>query len=537
MQKVIDNLIFFIKQKDPRRILFSTMFALLFAILFEYGNILTRNSGLSKEGLNLLNLITYFIVAFTLSYYLFGLKLPMKRARAKVHFNKKRFFIIFLIIFICYLPVFLAYYPGIFQYDVLTQIQLNTTQHPLVHTLFIRFFTQVLGEKLFHNHNIGIALATLTQMTIVSGIFSYAIERMRMLNIPKTAYVLLIVFFSLCPTFSIMAISTTKDTLFASFLLLSIIFFFDIIKNKKALRFRQLIPFTVSLIITCLLRNNMIYVAAIWLIVIIILFPHKKLFLISGISSLLICLIIQSFLQTITFSTSGNKVEMFAVPIQTLSKLAIEHPELIDDYNTTENLLFPNTNISIESLKLNYNPILVDPLKFNVWEPRINDHSKFIKKWLKYSFTYPTETLDTWAKLTVSSWYIFSTDYNNVYNEQGYLETGFINVWDDSNMNSKIPWLKKLLDHLIAQNNYQNNFVLFIIMSPALYIWTLILLLFISIYTKNQLVISLATLLLLLFITILLGPTIIIRYIYPIMISTPIILYIFLFWNHRHNRN
>lgn len=537
MQKITNALLSFLKQKDLRRIIYSAIFALLFSFFFEYGNLLTRGSGLAKEGLNLVNLVMYFILAFALSYYLFGIKTSTKKIIKKIHFNKKRFFIVFAIIFICYLPVFLAYYPGIFQYDVLTQINLNTTQHPLVHTLFIRFFTQTLGEGLFHNHNIGIALSTLAQMLIVSGIFSYAIERIRIINIPKKAYISLIAFFSLCPTFSIMSISATKDTLFTSFLLLTIIFFCDIIKNKKQLKVRQFILFILSLTITCLLRNNMIYVTVIWLLIVIILYPHKKLFLLCGASSLILCFTTQWSLQAITSSTPGNKVEMFAVPIQVLSKLAIEHPKLIDDYNTTENLLYPDTAINIEDLKSKYNPIIVDPVKFSIWEPRLNDYLRFIKKWVKYSLTYPAEAIDSWAKLDVSSWYIFNSDYNNVYKDQGYLETGFINVWEDSAMNSKFPWLKEQLDYLIAQNGYQNNFILYTIMSPAPYVWAIVFLLLSSVYRKNKLVISLSSLLLLLFATILLGPTIIIRYIYPIMIIVPIILCIYLFGNYRQDKN
>ncbi len=533
MQKIVDSAITFLKKKDLRRIICSAVFALVFAVAYEYGALLTRGSGLTEEGLNLVNILMYFGIAFIATYYLLGIKRITDKVSRKEKnsvektyesrtFSKKRFIIVFLVIFLCYVPIFLAFYPGVFGYDVTVQIEANTTHHPLLHTVFLRFFTLIIGGQLFNNHNIGIALATITQMLIISAAFSYAIERMRLLKLPKTLYIAFILFFALCPTNAIMAISATKDTLFTAFLILSIVFFYDIVSQPDKHGVRRLLPFIITLVLACLFRNNMIYVAVIWLVFSFILLPCRKTILICAAIGILSVFAIQAVLKRVTDSYSGSAIEMFAVPVQILSRFAIDYPEAVVDFNTTEGLLLEGNSIDGVELAQVYNELLVDPVK-SIWGEKVDNYSMLIKKTGKYVIKYPLGTIDIWGKLTASSWHIPNIDYTRVYGKSGYLQTGFIKLWDDSDRDSKLPWLQEQYDQLISNNGYLYNPVLSLIMAPAVYVWILFFLLLGGVYRKNHISICLILPMVLLFGTILVGPTIIIRYMYPIMDAVPVL--------------
>ena len=109
----------------------------------------------------------------------------------------KFFLLIWLIIFICWIPVFLAFYPGAFVYDaqdeyVQVASRIFTTHHPLTHVLLLGGFV-CLGNKLFASYNIGIAMYTLFQMAVLSGVFSYTVLYIKD-KIEKQKFIFVIIF-------------------------------------------------------------------------------------------------------------------------------------------------------------------------------------------------------------------------------------------------------------------------------------------------------------------------------------------------------
>lgn len=76
----------------------------------------------------------------------------MEKMRYQNHKEIRIGIIITLIQFLLWLPVFLAYYPGIYTYDVLWQMLQGSyvnynTHYPLVHTLWLQFFYNIVGAK------------------------------------------------------------------------------------------------------------------------------------------------------------------------------------------------------------------------------------------------------------------------------------------------------------------------------------------------------------------------------------------------------
>ena len=139
--------------------------------------------------------------------------------------NRKRGEILFpwIAIVIGWMPTLLAYYPGIFAYDAPNQIiqVLNSsysTHHPIVHTILMGRLFQ-LGHALGDN-NLGVLFYSLIQMFILAFSFAYCLNSLYKLGLKKKYIVILTGIIILFPVNSILAVSLTKDVLFAAFTLL-----------------------------------------------------------------------------------------------------------------------------------------------------------------------------------------------------------------------------------------------------------------------------------------------------------------------------
>lgn len=128
------------------------------------------------------------------------------------------------VIFLCWLPVFLAYYPSVFAYDAEGQLYQviahdYSTHHPLLHTLFLGAFFR-MGGAWFHSYSTGMAVHSVVQMALMAAAFGYTLSYLYRRGVPVYLRVMLALFYALFPVNSILALSTTKDVLFAALVLL-----------------------------------------------------------------------------------------------------------------------------------------------------------------------------------------------------------------------------------------------------------------------------------------------------------------------------
>ena len=96
-------------------------------------------------------------------------------------------------ILLCYLPVFLAVYPGFFVYDAQDEyMQVVTrnfsTHHPLLHVLLLGGIIQLV-YKLTDSYNLGIACYTVFQMTVMSFLFAWCVEKLKERGLGKAGQI------------------------------------------------------------------------------------------------------------------------------------------------------------------------------------------------------------------------------------------------------------------------------------------------------------------------------------------------------------
>ena len=158
------------------------IFTLLESFLQVYGYLLSNDKSIANfNGKYILIFIILFLILYLINNIYFKvLMIKYNKDKKDKKFSKKRFFIIWGIIFALWIPILLAYYPGIWSYDVIRQTpHINNTEmnsfQPLLHTLIIEFFL-IIGKKI-SSYELGVFLLSIFQSLIMSSIFAYSIEK------------------------------------------------------------------------------------------------------------------------------------------------------------------------------------------------------------------------------------------------------------------------------------------------------------------------------------------------------------------------
>jgi hypothetical protein len=88
---------------------------------------------------------------------------------------------------------------------------------------------------------------------------------------------------------------------------------------------------------------------------------------------------------------------------------------------------------------------------------------------------------------------------------------------------SYLPGLRVFLEKIVSDNAYQKIPIIRIIFAPAFYWWLLCLYLAVSIYRKKYIFVLPVLFLVIYYLTLLLSPTVLIRYMYPFVVTVPAI--------------
>lgn len=461
--------------------------------------------------------------------------------------DKKVFALAFVLILLSYLPAYLAFYPGICAYDVTIQIgqlvdnALND-HHPIVHTLLLKAFL-FLGSEVLGNVNVGIALYTLLQMLLLVLIFSYGIKILHSYRV-KWYWQLLGILYCVCfPFHHYIALSTTKDTIFSVFFLLFEIALAVLLKKgENSLKIGKTdILFAVSVVGIVLFRSNGKYAMLVFVGfgLLALAFGKKSKRLLGRIFTVAtVGLVIGQLILTGVFrftgAEQGDKREMLSMPIQQLARCMIYHGGvgvLEEDDNTMEDVdkALINDFLLNESYK-NYRGSLADPVKrhTNTYVVRYRT-VEFAKTYLGLLTQYPGEFIN--AALAVDAGYLYPKDVSHayVYAFQEREGEGYVQVnWYDELLNewgiykdSKWESLYDTMWEWADENAYLKLPILRYLFMPGSYLWLYLLLAgYLLISKRFRLLLPLA-LVLGYFATLLLGPTVQLRYIYPLMITLP----------------
>ena len=466
-------------------------------------------------------------------------------------FNPFVFFISFILLVISYIPYFLAYFPGILAYDSYIQIgQIFTGEynehHPLFHTLLIRLCL-FIGQKIFKSLNAGIAVLVISQIVLLSLVMSFGIRILykRGYKILSFAVLLILMIF---PFNGFMAVSITKDIPFAAFFLLTILSLGEFLSAKNKSKYLYAAMFFVSLILSSLLKNNAIYAFALTLPVYVIILiiksikknkdESRKFAFVSALSlsAIIISFILLKVISASLGAVQGDRREMLSIPIQQLARTYVYHAgagvKAEDDNTMDEESKALINEFILNGGALLYRQDISDPVKRNVntWVV-VNKTNEFAKVYLKLFARYPGDYLN--AFLAENAGFIDIGDKSHAYvndpdivKGHGYVQTKWENSLYDKGFEDapKLKKLRNLTDEFADTNAYLKIPVIKYIFIPGIYLWLLVCAFIGAGKRKDSSLIFVLSIVAAYYITMFLGPTVQLRYIFPVMIVTPFIL-------------
>lgn len=459
-----------------------------------------------------------------------------KESTLKVTKNKYRFIIYFFIIIICWIPALLAFFPIIPNYDGPYQIMdCNTgsigTRHPILHSLLLNLFYKV-GYNYFGSYNNGMLLLSIFQMTVMALIFSYSVKFVYDQTNKKWIRNLSILFYAIFPYNQLFPLMTTKDSLFGAFLLLFVIRMYKFVTKEPTIK-----DF-IFLIITCLLvlffRNNALYALILFLpFAIICLFKNSKKVL-NILCVFMLSIFIYMTCNTLLISSLNAIVdgsqEKYSLFSQAAAKIYKERKNDLE-YDEIEKLAkFFNGHEQIGDLYVTY---LADNTKLLLDSNNIdNNKMEFLEFTLHLLVKYPREFIDSFLNTSRGYWYICDNSFNQVYHDShpdtmGALELTFFDfVKENCKLvpDSKLPKLQMFYRNLICGNEYRKIPIIYVIFQPAIYFYAVIAFMLYSLYSKDHSKLLIGMLLFCYFLTCYFGPVAIIRYMYGVMVCTPVLL-------------
>lgn len=451
-----------------------------------------------------------------------------------------------LCIMLCWLPGFLAYYPGICAYDFTIQLeQINdihyNEHHPLFHTLLIKMFLD-FGNFIGSPTN-ALALFALLQMCLLAAVMAGGIALLRKIQVKDLILVMLVVIVCIFPFNWYMSITFTKDTIFTVFMILQIYMLCHLImKQDNFLHFEPAdIVYLVASVFMIIFRNNgryaMLVLAGVLFLATIFGKKARKLWAkIFGETVLAIVLgsILLSAVSCWTGAVQGDRREMLSMPIQQLARCMIYHGGvgvLAEDDNTMNEAdkALINEFILYEGYK-NYRADISDPVKSctNTYA-LVHNVPRFVSTYTRLMVTYPDEYIN--AVMALNAGFLSPFDethaYINVSDEMtglGYIQTKWISqelTPYGLERASKWEWLRDKLEYFANNNMHLKLPVVKYLMVPGTYLWLYLgLAAWLFVHKKYKQLIPLA-LILGYYITLFLGPTVQMRYIYPVMVILP----------------
>ena len=489
----------------------------------------------------------------------------------------------FLGIWLCWIPVWLAYYPVIMSYDFHKQSleallgpQYFNNHHPLAHTWLIYVFRN-LGEAV-GSYETGFACFSLFQQLIVALVLGYCCTFIYRLTRKKWAVVTAALFFGCFPLVSVFVMCTTKDVLFGAFFVLFLLLFAErqffigsvgdrrlsagrlsgnllseeqspgdsltgerksVAQSAQGQAYEKKrcivdILWVLSGILMILFRNNALYAMLVFGLF-FVLFSCKKERLRALILTVLLIAGGKGALLGLQYgfhAHSGSEIEKYSVIYQSMARVG----KMQSGNLTDETYALLDTYVTAECWG-DYNPPLADTIKAAVQKENFNKKKSWdnmgqvFSAWVKIGLEYPNEYIDAFLDLTRGYWFLDDTSHAEMLGVGGEERMGLLYTYNSAAEESlpgmqhisKFPWLEEKLEKLLSENAYYDLPVAANLFKPAFWCWLLVIYLFYAIYDRDRGRLLIGLYPMAYFATMLLGPTAIVRYVFPFLIAMPLL--------------
>lgn len=312
---------------------------------------------------------------------------------------------------------FIAFYPALRTDDSVNQMQQvlgeipYSNHHPLIHTLFLKIIFDTVFT-LFGKQNVAIAATTLVQMLILAGIYTYMLIVIRKAGTHKYYNLSVLVYVALFPVNAFFAVTMWKDVLFGGFVLLFLIYIWQISRMRKdsfggAKEILLWTAFFFCGVLLSLWRSNgfYAYIFCVPFFLISSAFRKRKIPLaaicvLTVVSVSLIKGPVMDRLQVI----QPDFVEHISIPIQQVSRVIVDRGERLSE----EERSLISEVINPEQVSTTYLSYISDPMKNMIRmgnaEYLTTHKAEFFQLWIRLGVKYPDVYLKAAIDATNGYW-------------------------------------------------------------------------------------------------------------------------------------
>lgn len=433
-----------------------------------------------------------------------------------------------LIIFLFWLPLLTAYFPGMLNYDFRGEYEQHilsayTNAHPLLHSALINGVI-TLGEAL-HSRTFGVLLYSLMQMALFALSLGFSCAFVQKRGAPSWALILLTALYALHPVFSVMALSMTKDTLFAGAILVLSLLTWTLIETPQDFKKRHGALYVLCIVSAALLRNNGVFALALLLPGAFLAARGLRRMLLRLIASgAALSLALLAMLNLVLSPQTQTSFQLYSLPAQ----------QLVRAYNAGSMSKADKAEIAawyIHEDGLKVHPHLADSAKGYLDRARIQEEGgDFLALWKKHAASHGHEYLEAFLMLNVGSWYPDDLSHSTIYpdvswNDKGYLQTQEYDMSEYGiHTSCHFPALRDLFERICRRNAYQKYPVVSVLFCTATPFWVLLLACAILIGKRRHRLLPAALGCFGLFLSYLLGPCTLPRYTLSAFCLAPVLL-------------
>ena len=481
----------------------------------------------------LINLLLNIIYLKVKELDLNKIKIPNILKKFKNHYELHPYFDTVIIILILWLPYIISFYPAILSPDPANQIKqyfnlethyalsvklidpnvLITNHHPVFHTFILGGFAKI-GYNL-GSINLGLFMFTIFQLFLIISAITYMLVYLKKLKVPFIYRFIILLIFGLVPVFPLYALSSVKDTFFGALLVFYLIEFHKLLTNQNY-KFINYLTLCFLSLFMMLVRNNGLYIVLFSFPFLIYFVKNKKLpLIIVLISSIFIYEAHNKILLPTLHITNGSIREALSIPFQQTARYVKYYAKDLDD----DEIKAIDKILNYDTLAKRYKPNISDPVKneFNKDYTK-EDLTNYFKVWFNCFFRHPNVYFDATINTVygyfypnTSNWYIYYKYH------EALKESGFDYHYNNLNVSRKV-----LSSYGVA---YPYIPVLGSIVNIGFITWTYLFLLVTYILEKKKNLITLIIPALTLILILVAGPVnTYFRYVFPIVLSLPLIL-------------
>lgn len=438
-----------------------------------------------------------------------------------------------LILIACWTPLLLAFYPGMMNYDVFVEYGQFlggwNDRHPLLYLVFTYFFYR-LG-LIFGQQTLAMFCVSILRMVTFAAALAYACHFLQRRRVSAWILAIITAAFAFLPIFSVMSVSSSKDTPFAAALLVLSLLCWDVLEDPDAFfaSRRRRLAFVLMIILTWHMRKNGVAAMAILPAAIIALRGYRRKLIRLSAIGVIASMLLSVGMDVVLKPYEQPSFQLYSLPAQ----------QLVRAYNLGDLSEEDKAEIKswyIADYPLFLRPYLADGAKGYLDETRLKEHGdEFMELWARIGRQCPRIYTEAFLMLNQGLWYPDDLTHSVIYQSQfwmpvGYLQTHFYDMSDyNIHARSLLPGLAELYEKICSQNSYQKYPVIPILLCTATPLWIILFACTLLIAQKKTRYISVAFGIFGLTLSYFFGPCTLPRYVLPTFCLAPVMLILTLY--------